>query len=177
MFDGSYGGNRGCDPARSYSNIDEIIRNLEDDPTLYQDMKTYWASNKGDDNWFWSHEWIKHGTCVTTLEPHCYAEGNYTKHKEVGEYFRTALNLRSKYDIYAAFKDNDIVPNAKKTYPVQKMKQAILDKYGLEATFSCRGSRLQEITLWFRVRGRDRYVPTQPLRKDTCRNVRFLPKA
>ncbi|KAJ1674972.1 hypothetical protein EV182_002189 [Spiromyces aspiralis] len=172
--DGTYNGNRGCDPSRSYSNIADIIRGL--DSQLYADMKTYWPSSKGDDNWFWEHEWTKHGTCVTTLNPSCYAEGTYTKHKEVIDYFRKALELRSQYDIYTALEKHGIVPTLNKTYDIKHFKDAIKAEYGAEATLSCRGSQLQEVQIVFRVRGKATYVPTDALRKDTCRKVRFAPK-
>jgi ribonuclease T2 len=32
-------------------------------------MSTYWKDYQGDDETFWEHEWAKHGTCISTLEP------------------------------------------------------------------------------------------------------------
>ncbi|KAJ2830030.1 hypothetical protein GGI24_002002, partial [Coemansia furcata] len=45
----------GCDPARAYTNISSIIEAT--DRALLSDLNTYWPSNKGDNNWFWTHEW------------------------------------------------------------------------------------------------------------------------
>lgn len=35
-------------------------------------MSTYWKDANGDDNSFYSHEFNKHGLCVTTLDPTCF---------------------------------------------------------------------------------------------------------
>jgi hypothetical protein len=41
-------------------------------------------------NRFWSHEWTKHGTCVSTLRPTCYGT-SYKKYQDVVEYFEVKL--------------------------------------------------------------------------------------
>ena len=54
-------------------------------------MHTYWKDYKGDDNTFWEHEWNKHGTCISTLEPKCYSDHKATE--EVVDYFQKAIDL------------------------------------------------------------------------------------
>ncbi|KAG0260678.1 ribonuclease T2-like [Linnemannia exigua] len=67
---GGQGPATGCDAARIYTDIDTRLQNYPGTPAGFLDeMNTYWASYKGDNNAFWAHEWSKHGTCVSTLAP------------------------------------------------------------------------------------------------------------
>ncbi|KAJ1932915.1 hypothetical protein GGF37_006900, partial [Kickxella alabastrina] len=160
----------GCDPSRSYSNISGIIQDA--DPSLFADMTTYWPSNKGNNDWFWTHEWVKHGTCVSTLDPSCYGSGGideYTPKRDVLDYFRKILELRETYDLFKALAAAGIVPTEpeagrlpKNTYTLKEFKKAIFDAWGVEPNVRCIGRRLQEVFLWFKVRGRDNYYPVDP---------------
>ncbi|KAJ1841925.1 hypothetical protein H4S02_000352 [Coemansia sp. RSA 2611] len=171
----------GCDPARAYTNITDILARSQD-ARLLSDMATFWPSNKGDNNWFWAHEWSKHGTCVTTLHPRCYASA-YKPFEEVSEYFRSILDLRAKYNVHAALNASGIVPTEpesgrrpKNTYSLEQFKQAIKSAWGVEPNVKCRGRRLQEVWLWFQVRGRDTYYPVEPWGQDTCNRISYQQK-
>ncbi|KAJ1764958.1 hypothetical protein J3B01_000464 [Coemansia erecta] len=172
----------GCDHTRAYSNITDILSS-SNDPDIIRDMNSLWPSNKGDNNWFWSHEWVKHGTCVTTLHPTCYAD-SYLPYQEVTEYFRSILDLRAKYNVYAALNASGIVPTEpetgrrpKNTYSLDQFKQAIRDAWGVEPNVKCRGRQLQEVWLWFQVRGRDTYYPVEPRGQDTCHRISYQQKS
>lgn len=54
-------------------------------------MSVYWKDFKGDDEDFWEHEWNKHGTCISTLEPECYT--NYSPQQDVVDYFQKTVDL------------------------------------------------------------------------------------
>ncbi|KAJ2804560.1 hypothetical protein H4R20_002456 [Coemansia guatemalensis] len=173
----------GCDRHRAYTNVSHIIEESTD-TALYDDMNKYWPSNKGDNNWFWTHEWVKHGTCVTTLHPRCYDTDSYISQQEVAEYFRSILDLREKYNLFKALNASGIVPTEqmpgrrpKNTYSLQQFKQAIRDAWGVDPNVKCRGSRLQEVWLWFKVRGRDSYYPVEPWGKDTCHRISYQRKS
>ncbi|KAJ1956597.1 hypothetical protein EC988_001265, partial [Linderina pennispora] len=178
--DGKMLPSNGCDPQRAYTNISSIIR--ADSMELHDNMNTYWPSNKGDNNWFWTHEWVKHGTCVSTLEPRCYGTG-YTSQEEVVDYFSTILKLRAKYDIYKALAASGITPTKpeagrrpKNTYTLAQFKAALKDAWGVEPNVKCRGRRLQEVWLWFKVRGRDDYYPVAPWGSDSCYRIAYEQK-
>ncbi|KAI8318704.1 ribonuclease T2 [Martensiomyces pterosporus] len=172
----------GCDRSRAYTNITGILQ--DSDPDLLADMTTYWPSNKGDNNWFWTHEWVKHGTCVTTLHPRCYGPDSYTPSQEVADYFRSILELREKYDLFRALNASGIVPTKpeggrrpKNTYTLAQFKAAIRNAWGVDPNVKCIGRRLQEVWLWFKVRGRDNYYPVDPWGSDTCSRISYQRKS
>ena len=86
--DGTYSAN--CDASRTYSNISDIISASGNDELL-QYMQKYWTSNEDRANNFWKHEWNKHGTCISTLEPSCYSDNDPID--GVVDYFQTTVNL------------------------------------------------------------------------------------
>ncbi|KAI8318288.1 ribonuclease T2 [Martensiomyces pterosporus] len=169
---GSQTGTNGCDPARLDYNVSSIIQSASS--SLYNQLNTYWSSYKGDNNWFWSHEWSKHGTCVTTLDPKCYT--NYKKNQEVIEYFTTVLALRSKYSYYAALAKHGIVPAAGKTYTAGQFKAAIKAELGVDVALKCNGGTLSEIWAYFNVKDRVNYVPTKKYTSDTCTKFTYPSK-
>lgn len=54
-------------------------------------MSEYWKDFRGDDANLWEHEWNKHGTCVSTLETHCYKD--YLPQQEVVDYFDKTVEI------------------------------------------------------------------------------------
>jgi ribonuclease T2 len=61
-------------------------------------MKKYWKDDAGNDESFWEHEWNKHGTCISTLEPSCY--NGYKAQEEVVDFFQTAVDMYKTLDSY-----------------------------------------------------------------------------
>ncbi len=85
-----------CDRRRQYDDIGTTIQ--EEDPELFEYMSVYWKDYKGDDERFWEHEWNKHGTCISTLEPNCYQA--YTPREELVDYFQKTVELFKGLDTY-----------------------------------------------------------------------------
>lgn len=79
-----------CAPKREYSNISCILE-AYGKTELLKYMEKYWPDYQGDDNEFWSHEWDAHGTCYTTLQPHCFK--NYSPQEEVVYFFERVVQL------------------------------------------------------------------------------------
>ena len=73
-----------CDSSRKYSNISLILVD-SGRADLLEYMSEYWKDFRGDDSNLWQHEWNKHGTCVSTLDTHCYED--YIPQQEVVDYF------------------------------------------------------------------------------------------
>ncbi|KAF9023108.1 ribonuclease T2-like [Podila verticillata] len=169
---GGQGPSSGCDAARVYNDIDSRLQNYPSTPAGFMDdMNTYWSSYNGDNNVFWSHEWSKHGTCVSTLAPSCSA--NYVQDQDVYNYFSKALALRSQYNLYNALAAKNILPGSNPN--VADMHTAIKAAFGVDAQINCLSGVLSEIWIFFRVQNGDQYVPAAPLTTGSCKGAISYP--
>ncbi|KAF9540154.1 ribonuclease T2-like [Mortierella hygrophila] len=169
---GGQGPANGCDAARVYSDIDTRLQNYPSAPAGFMnDMDTYWSSYTGDNNAFWSHEWSKHGTCVSTLAPKC--SSNYVQDQDVFNYFNTALGLRKKYNLYSALSGAGINPGS--TPNVADMHNAIKAAFGVDAQINCASGVLSEIWLFFQVNAAGAYVPAEALTRGSCNGAISYP--
>ncbi|ORX69378.1 RNase Sy [Linderina pennispora] len=169
---GAQTGNNGCDDSRLYPDLGTIIQGFNS--TLYDQLNTYWPSYKGDNPAFWSHEWNKHGTCVTTLDPSCYTD--YKKYQDVNDYFTKVLSLRKQYDYYGVLAKAGITPGSGKTYKSSQFKAAIKAALGVDVAIKCQNGALNEIWAWFNVQGTDNYIPTRTWAKDSCTSFTYSNK-
>lgn len=88
-------GHHECNPA--YSNVGDVLNNFGASD-LVEYMDVYWKGIGGDES-LWMHEWAKHGTCVSTLEPECYGD-DYKETEEVVDYFSKAVEIFQTLDTY-----------------------------------------------------------------------------
>ncbi|KAK4518319.1 uncharacterized protein ATC70_001671 [Mucor velutinosus] len=160
----------GYDKSRNSNQAATIVQNMNE--TVYNRMSTFWPSNKGNNNQFWSHEWSKHGTCVSTLHPTCY--GSYQQYQNVIEYFQQTLDLRDKFDIFGALNLNGVSPGS--THNVETIRDAIKKVYGANVKLDCSGGALIDVSLNFYVKGRSDYMITDVLQPGNCRGAVFFPK-
>jgi ribonuclease T2 len=86
-----------CDPSRAY----DVRSTLEafGAHDLIEYMQTYWQPDNSHEDSFWNHEWSKHGTCVSTMEPECYGD-DYRRGEEVPVYFRRTIELFQGLNTY-----------------------------------------------------------------------------
>ncbi|RUS15212.1 ribonuclease T2-like protein, partial [Jimgerdemannia flammicorona] len=156
---------RECDASRSYNGLDNILYNYDYDQ-LYDNMTTYWPSEGRSNNWFWTHEWQKHGICVSTLAPKCYGS-EYKRYQDVHDYFEQALDLRTEYDLYAALDSAGIQPGSNPDD--SEIHSAIRAAFGEDAMLQCDPhGDIREIRLYFHVKGKSQYVLTAPLETGSC---------
>lgn len=130
-------------------------------------MEKYWKDNGGNDEAFWEHEWGKHGTCISTLDPNCYV--NYTPQEEVVDYFQKTVDLFRTLNSYVFLKIAGIVPSTTTTYTSAQIQKALgAFRGGVNASIQCGGKgkdELQQIYYHFHVAGSAQdgiYVPIQP---------------
>lgn len=176
--DGTYDAN--CDSSRSYSNISAILSSFGATDLLSY-MSTYWKDYKGNDESFWYHEWTKHGTCISTLEPECYSDHKPTE--EVVDYFQKAVDLFKTLPSYEWLKAAGIEPSTDKTWTFAQIQSALAAKRpGVEVTLGCKSGALNEIWYHYDVRGSlqtGEFVPSDPDgTKSTCpkSGIKYLPK-
>ncbi|KAJ0424216.1 ribonuclease T2-like protein [Aspergillus carlsbadensis] len=151
-----------CDSHRRYSNISLILVDAGRRDLLDQ-MSTYWKDYKGDDPNLWEHEWNKHGTCVSTLEAHCYSD--YYPQQEVVDYFDKTVELFHDLPTFKTLSNAGIVPSYDQTYTRSEIEDALSKAHGATVTVRCRSHRLQEVWYFFNVEGplqMGRFVPSDP---------------
>jgi ribonuclease T2 len=175
--DGTYEAN--CDPKRAYTNITEILQAAGADETLSY-MQKYWKDYQGNDESFWEHEWSKHGTCISTLDPSCYPD--YQPTQEVPIFFNRTVSLFQSLPSYSFLSDAGIVPSTSQTYTSADIQAALSKNHdGMEVYLGCSSGALNEIWYFFNVRGTlqdGTFEPSAPLAKSKCpaTGVKYLPK-
>ncbi|KAL8814852.1 MAG: hypothetical protein Q9223_005961 [Gallowayella weberi] len=175
--DGTY--EQYCDQSRQYTNISSII-SAAGQTDLLNYMNAYWKDYQGDDESFWEHEWGKHGTCISTLEPGCY--DNYTPQQEVVAYFQKTVDLFKTLDSYAILSAAGIVPSSTKTYTSSQILAALAAPRGVQVSIQCRNGEIDEIWYFFDVQGSVQtgtFVPAEPDgSKSNCpaTGIKYLPK-
>ncbi|PGH15422.1 hypothetical protein AJ79_02398 [Helicocarpus griseus UAMH5409] len=152
-----------CDNTRKFHNLSSIIEE-SGELKLLNLMRTHWKDFRGDDENLWEHEWAKHGTCISTLEPHCFAD--YVPQQEVIAYFQKTVNLflgLPSYDILSAA---GIHPSDTKTYDLDVIEGALKAAHGMDVVVRCRNGRLNEIWYHFNIAGpfeSGKFVPASPV--------------
>ncbi|RFU34240.1 hypothetical protein B7463_g2081, partial [Scytalidium lignicola] len=175
--DGTYDSN--CDAVREYTNITAILQSYNRTDLLTY-MNQYWKDYTGNDESFWEHEWGKHGTCISTLEPSCY--NDYTPQEEVVDFFERTTSLFSQLDSYTFLKNAGIVPSNTVTYTLDQVQSALTAAHGFPVTIQCSGGALNEIWYHFNVRGNVQggdFVATFPDgSKSSCADtgIKYIPK-
>ncbi|CAD6591898.1 MAG: ribonuclease T2-like [Alectoria sarmentosa] len=134
--DGTYDSN--CDPSRAYTNITAILT-AAGQTSLLSYMDTYWVSDSGTNEAFWDHEWEKHGTCISTLEPDCYTD--YTPQEEVVDFFNKVVTLFKTLPSYTWLSDAGIVPSSTTTYTSADILAALQAPRGVTAVIQCENTR------------------------------------
>ncbi|KAL9034893.1 MAG: hypothetical protein Q9214_006836 [Letrouitia sp. 1 TL-2023] len=139
-----------CDQNRQYTNISSII-SAAGQADLLNYMNTYWKDYQGNDESFWEHEWGKHGTCISTLEPSCYT--GYSPQEEVVDYFQKTVDLFKTLDSYKFLSTAGIVPSTTKTYTAVEIQAALTKPRGHAVAIQCKNGELDEIWYFYNVKG------------------------
>ncbi|WPH04335.1 ribonuclease t2-like protein [Acrodontium crateriforme] len=175
--DGTYQAN--CDADRAYTNITQILQAFGQDDLLSY-MQTYWPDYQGNDESFWEHEWAKHGTCISTLDPNCYT--NYQPTQEVPDFFNKVVTLFKSLPTYQWLSDAGITPSSSKTYTLSQIQTALSKQHGGQVYIGCASGALDEIWYFYNVKGSVQtgtFVPTDIVGsngKCPSSGIKYLPK-
>ena len=143
-------------------------------------MQKYWKDYQGNDESFWEHEWGKHGTCISTLEPSCYP--NHQPTEEVLDYFTRAVSLFKSLPSYQWLAAAGIVPSTTKTYTLAEIQAALTAGYGRNVIINCSKNQLNELWYHYNVQGSVQsgsFIPVDPVGSaSTCPStgIEYLPK-
>ncbi|KAJ9285492.1 hypothetical protein DTO021C3_6884 [Paecilomyces variotii] len=151
-----------CDHKRNYNNISLILVDAGRGDLLDY-MKEYFKDYKGDDDSLYSHEFSKHGTCISTLNPNCYTD--YYPQEEVVDYFNKTVEIFQRLPSYEFLEKANIVPSYDRTYSLADIEDALKEGHGADVTVRCHYQSLNEIWYNFNVAGRlqtGEFVPTSP---------------
>ncbi|GKU10609.1 ribonuclease t2 family protein [Fusarium langsethiae] len=168
-----------CDKSREYTDIKSIVSKFLGNSTLSY-MDKYWVSEDGNDESFWEHEWDKHGTCISTLEPSCYSD--YKTGEEAADYIKRTISLFKTLPTYKWLAEAGIEPSTEKTYTASDIEDALASQHGARVTIGCKGSSLNEVWYHFNVQGslqEGEFVASEPDGgKSSCPDsgIKYAPK-
>ncbi|KAG0144446.1 hypothetical protein CROQUDRAFT_724007 [Cronartium quercuum f. sp. fusiforme G11] len=176
--DGTY--EASCDSERLYSNITDILKKGGGNEAL-EIMNEFWKDQRGNDEQFWQHEWNKHGTCISTLQPKCFGP-NYVPQSEVVAFFNRTVNLFTGLPTYEWLKESGIIPSVSQTYTLKQLQDVANKHFGQDAIWNCRGHSLNEVwwhhnTVGTTIDGK--FVPAKPVGPlSTCpqSGIQYIPK-
>ncbi|KAI9197458.1 ribonuclease T2-like protein [Polychytrium aggregatum] len=154
----------GCDPTRRYTDVPARIMGADSD--LYGKLQKMWMGADGSYDWFWSHEFVKHGTCDSQLNPKCYT--NYKPNEEIVDYTRRIYSLWKEFDLFAAFKKHGIVPSNTTTYKFSAMQAALKAEFGYEGAIQCvtdsqKNKYLSEIWMYLMNVAGNKFIHHEPV--------------
>ncbi|GMG52847.1 unnamed protein product [Ambrosiozyma monospora] len=168
LCDGSY--KQYCDDSITVDSVESVLKDFGE-TALLDKMNTIWKDYKGNDDDLWTHEYNKHGTCMSTIKPSCYDESNYKEHQNMVDYIKKATELYDGLPTYKWLAAKGIVPSETNTYTKQQIMDAISANFGHTAYISCdKNNGLQEVWYFHHLKGNlltGEYVPMEPLANST----------
>ncbi|KAG9091901.1 ribonuclease T2-like, partial [Ceratobasidium sp. 370] len=134
--DGTYDAN--CAPERELYNITAVLQK-SGHQNLLNFMNKYWLNNNGTNEEFWEHEYNKHGTCISTLEPQCFKKTAREPFPELTTYVSKTIELyqASELPTFKWLKSKGIVPSTTATYNLTQIQNALASKTGFIPTVGC----------------------------------------
>lgn len=173
-----------CNPGWKISDARKVLEEAGENE-LIKEMERIWKDLSGTDSDLWLHEFNKHGTCMSTLNPKCYSDGS-DEHRNAVDYYRTTVELFKSLPTYEWLSDAGIAPSDNETFSVDEFSSALTQNLeGDEAVDAVNllcdnQNALTQIYYHFKLKGAavgGKYVPTKAVDQTTCRDgFYWLPK-
>jgi len=165
-----------CDGSRQENDIAGILGGAGQ-TALLSTMDKYWKDIKGDDNDLWSHEWNKHGTCLSTLSRKCVSNTE----QAVVFYFNSAVDLFQTLPTFDWLAAAGITPSTTATYSRNEIVDALRASYGFTVGLECQSHTLKQVYYYHNVKGsiqNGRYIRVGAIRPGSCpsQGIKYVPK-
>lgn len=175
---GTYG--QYCNPDWEIENVTEVLHDLNMD-YLLAEMNTTWKNQGSADEDLWLHEFNKHGTCMSTVNPSCYRK-RAGKYQYVGDFFKTVVALQEQLPTYKFLAAAGITPTNETTYNRSDIEAALANYFdGNKPYLGCdKHGALDEVWYYLSLKGSVADGDFYPLASQTntsCpEQVYYLPK-
>lgn len=122
--------------------------------SLVNTMSEYWKNQGSSDNSLWTHEFNKHGTCMSTVSPKCY-NSSQPANQNVGDFFSRAVNLYESLNTYIWLSAAGITPSINKTWTISEFSDALVSHTnGHTVYLGCdRHNAVNEVWYFFSLKG------------------------
>lgn len=177
--DGSF--DQFCDPSSEISSVTKILEEFKEDELLTK-MKRIWKNYNGNDENLWVHEYNKHGTCMTTINPKCYNPSTFKKNQNVVDFYKKTVELFEQLPTYQWLALNGIVPSETQTYTKKQIEDTLSAHFGQPVYIKCNRYRaFQEVWYFYHLKGsivNGDYYPIPAMMNSQCpeEGIKFLPK-
>ncbi|KAI0339821.1 ribonuclease T2 [Trametopsis cervina] len=126
-----------CAPSREVQNITQILQAAGENQILDY-MHKFWKDNTGNDESFWEHEFNKHGTCISTLDPQCIK--NFKAGDDVIIFVKRTISLFQTLPTHLFLAAHGIVPSTTKQYKLADINKVLTAATGKKPTVGCDGT-------------------------------------
>ncbi|GMM35638.1 hypothetical protein DASC09_029630 [Saccharomycopsis crataegensis] len=175
--DGSYNSN--CDFASEVSSVADVLQDAgETDLVSY--LSQYWLNDDGDNEELWTHEFNKHGTCMSTIGDDCYASGT-ASNTNVVDFAKLLVKTYQGLPTYQWLADAGITPSSSQTYSADDISAALQAGFGNEVYIGCSDGVFNQVWYFHTVQGSlldDDLVKIDAVSQSTCSgDVSYPPRS
>lgn len=175
--DGTY--DQFCNPSWALTNVTEVLLDMGEEKLLKK-MKETWKNQGSPDEELWLHEFNKHGTCMSTVNPDCYPD-TADKYRYAADFFNTVVNLQKTLPTFDILASAGIHPSNSTTYKLADVLAALKSYHKNHDVYvSCKNNAIQEVWYYYQLQGSvagGHFLPIDTVSPGKCPDdVYFVPK-